>query len=368
MSSEIKMVNLVRQFKRYEQELTEAALTILRTGMFTLGRPVEDFERETESFLGGGCHTLGVASGTDAILIGLKALGVKHGDEVITSPFTFFATIEAIIHIGARPVFVDIDEETFNIDPAKIEAAITPKTTAIVPVHLYGHPADMKGIMEIAGKHNLKVLEDTAQAFGAEYNGKRVSTIGDAGSVSFFPGKNLGGAGDGGLIVFKDAEAREIARELRVHGEPRKYEHKRIGYTSRLDALQAAILSVKLKYYDGWNNIRAERVAQYNAHFSSLPVKTPVVKEGCTHIYHQYTLRVPERERFMAHLAERGIPCGIHYPKIMPELEPLAYLRFKAEDFPVALKASREVVSLPICPELLPEEVDTVAEAVKSFF
>ncbi|MGC9019532.1 MAG: DegT/DnrJ/EryC1/StrS family aminotransferase [Candidatus Bipolaricaulaceae bacterium] len=337
-------------------ELEEAFRRVMRSGQYILGPEVEAFEREAAAYLGVK-HAIGVNSGTDALVIALRALGVGPGDEVITTPFTFFATAEAISLVGATPVFVDIDPRTFNIDPDLIPPAITPRTKAILPVHLYGLPAEMDPILEIARSHGLKVLEDCAQAFGATYKGRKVGTLGDAGAFSFFPTKNLGGYGDGGLIATNSDEVADLARMLRAHGSRRKYHNERVGYNSRLDALQAAILRVKLPHVDAWNQARREVAQRYNELLKDLPgLVLPEVFEG--HVFHQYTVRVLKgrRDQVQKVLAEEGIGTMIYYPvpvHLLPVYKPLYGLLEGM--LPEAELASLEVLSFPLWPQMTPE-------------
>jgi len=340
-------------------EIDAAIKRVIDSGRFILGPEVSAFEEEVAEYLGVK-HAVGLNSGTDALVIGLRALGVGPGDEVITTPFTFFATAEAISLVGATPVFVDIDPRTFNIDPALIPAAITERTKAIVPVHLYGQAADMDPILAVAKEHGLKVLEDTAQAFGGEYRGKKLGTIGDAGAYSFFPTKNLGGFGDGGLLATNNNEVAELARMLRAHGAKKKYQNEILGYNSRLDAMQAAVLRVKLRHIDEFNTARRRLAATYSKRLSGLKsVLPPYEAEYGRHVYHQYTIRIlnGRRDKVAKELAERGIGTMIYYPipvhrlPIYDQPEGLA---------PEAEKAATEVLSLPIGPKLQTEIIETM--------
>jgi dTDP-4-amino-4,6-dideoxygalactose transaminase len=339
------------QLEELWDEIMAAIERVLRSGQFILGPEVEAFEREVAAYLGVK-HAIGVNSGTDALIIALHALGIGPGDEVITTPFTFFATAEAISRVGATPVFVDIDPRTFNINPALIEPAITPRTRAILPVHLYGHPADMDPIMEIARAYNLKVIEDAAQAIGAMYKGKKAGTIGDVGCFSFFPTKNLGAFGDGGLIATNDDEVAERARMLRVHGARRKYYHEVIGYNSRLDELQSAILRVKLSRTDQWNEARRQGARRYNEYLRDTPwVVTPYEAPWARHVYHQYTLRMVEgrRDKVRHFLYQNGINTIVYYPEPLHKLPP--YIRVDRH-LPESERAAYEVVSLPLWPNV----------------
>jgi dTDP-4-amino-4,6-dideoxygalactose transaminase len=341
-------------------ELEEAFRRVMRSGRYILGPEVEAFEKEVASYLGVK-HAIGVNSGTDALVIALRALGVGPGDEVITTPFTFFATAEAISLVGATPVFVDIDPRTFNINPDLIPSAITPRTKAILPVHLYGLPAEMDPILEIARSHGLKVLEDCAQAFGATYRGKKVGTLGDAGAFSFFPTKNLGGFGDGGLIATNSDEVAERARMLRAHGSRRKYYNERVGYNSRLDALQAAFLRVKLRHVDAWNEARRQVASRYNELLAGLPgLVLPEVSPG--HVFHQYTVRVlGGRDRVAEALAREGVGTMVYYPVPLHRLPVYAHM---GAALPEAERAAREVLSLPMGPFLTREQAHGVAVAL----
>ena len=332
-------------------EIQAAVRHVLKSGRFILGPEVEAFEREVAEYLGVK-HAIGVNSGTDALVIALRALGVGPGDEVITTPFTFFATAEAISLVGAKPVFVDIDPKTFNINPELIPPAITPRTKAILPVHLYGQAADMDPILALAKEHGLKVLEDVAQAFGGEYRGRKLGTLGDAGAFSFFPTKNLGAYGDGGLVATNDGRVAELARMLRAHGAKKKYHNEVLGYNSRLDAIQAAILRVKLPHIDVWNEARRRVARTYNELLRDVPgVKAPYEAPYAKHVYHQYTVRIAEgrRDEGRQKLAEAGIGTMVYYPVPVHQLPVYDY---PAGGFPEAERAAQEVLSLPMWPNL----------------
>lgn len=361
----VPFLDLTRQYRQIKAELDAAVLQVLESGQFILGSTVKQFEEAAANYCGTK-HAVGVASGTDALVLALRALGIGTGDEVITSPFTFFATAECVSQVGATPVFVDIEPDTFNLDPAAIEAAITPRTKAIIPVHLFGHCADMERISAMAEKHGLFVIEDAAQAWGATCNGKRAGGLGHVGCFSFFPTKNLACCGDGGLLTTNDDGIAERVRLLRTHGQAQRYEHVLLGYNSRLDALQAAILQVKLQYVDRWNALRRQHAQRYNELFASTPVVPPVEKPYAKHVYHQYTIRVPRRDAVEEALKKAGIGCMVYY-RVPLHLQPVyANLGYKAGSFPVAEQASRDVISLPIFPELTEEEVTCVAETVKA--
>lgn len=352
--AKIPVLDLTPEIEALWDELMAAIQGVLKSGQFIMGPNVKAFEQEVAAYLGVK-HAVGVNSGTDALTIALRAAGIGPGAEVITTPFTFFATAEAISQVGATPVFVDIDPKTFNINPDLIEPAITSRTRAILPVHLYGQAADMDPIMELAEKYNLKVIEDTAQAFGGEYKGRKLSTIGDAGCFSFFPSKNLGAFGDGGLIATNDDEIAEKARMLRVHGAKKKYYNEVVGYNSRLDELQAAILRVKLPHIDEWNEARRQAAKRYNELLKDVPgVVTPYEAPYAGHVYHQYTIRLPGgmRDKVKHFLADQGIGTMVYYPVPVHKLPVYAGYNYSLAE---AEKAAVDVLSLPIWPEIAKE-------------
>ena len=362
----IPFIDLSCQHRPLEAELERVFTEVLRGSQYILGPALTRFEKQMAR-LHGVRHAIGVASGTDALLLGLLGAGVRPGDEVITTPFTFVATAEVIEHAGARPVFVDIDAATFNLDPAQIEARLTERTRAIIPVHLYGQPAEMDPILDLARKHNLRVIEDAAQAHGAEYRGRRAGTLGDVACFSFYPGKNLGAYGDAGALVTNNAELAERARMLRDHGRRDKYEHLIVGYGYRLDALQAAILGAKLPHLDAWNARRRGIADYYTELFSNTDIVTPYVPPHITPVYHIYCIRAKNRDGLRQHLKARGIETGIHYP-IPLHLQPVyANLGYKVGDFPHAEKAASEIISLPMYPELTDAQVEGIVEAVREF-
>lgn len=360
----IQMVDLKKQIEGIREELIAAATEVLESAQYILGPRVKEFEQKVAEYCG-AAEAVGVASGTDALHLSIAALGIGKGDEVITTPFTFFSTVEAILYVGATPVFVDIDPETFNIDASRIEENISSKTRAILPVHLFGHPADMEAIGDIAKRHRLAVVEDCAQAFGASIGGKKAGSFGDAGCFSFYPSKNLGACGDGGLVTAHDASLVDSVRMLRNHGAKSSYEHARVGYNSRLDELQAAVLLVKLKRIDAYNELRRKNAKLYDGLMSG-KVACPVEKEDFTHVYHQYTIRSAERDELRKRLAEAGIASNVYYPVPMHLQEALKFLGHKRGDFENAERAAEEVLSLPMYPELEENEIAQVAEIVLS--
>lgn len=366
----VPLFDLTRQYQQLKTELDAAVLELLASGHYVLGPAVEEFEALAARELGVK-HAVGVANGTDALQIALRALKLQPGDEVITSPFSFYSAAEVTAELGGVPVFVDIEPDTFNLDPALIEAAITPRTRAIIPVHIFGHPAPEDEINRLAQKHGLKVIEDCAQAWGASLNGRMCGSLSDAGTFSFFPSKNLGACGEGGLISTDDDEIAALARSLRVHGQTRRYYYDEIGYNSRLHALQAAILRVKLPCAQKWNDARRHHAAHYAQLLQDTPLIVPAERAGARHVYHQYTLRVPrslDREAISAHLTQHGIGWAIYYPHplhLQPVFAPLGY---RPGQLPVAEEACREVLSLPVFPELEDAEVEQVGAALRCAF
>lgn len=362
----IPLVDLKAQYRSIQSDIDAAIRRVVENTSFILGKEVEAFERAFAQYCGAD-YCIGVSSGTAALHLALRAAGIGPGDEVITSPFTFVATAEAIWMAGARPVFVDIHPRYYAINPERIERAITSRTKAIMPVHLYGQPADMEPIMDIARRHTLVVIEDAAQAHGAEYRGRRTGTLGDIAGFSFYPGKNLGAYGDAGAVVTNNPELAERVRMLRDHGRRTKYEHEVLGYGERLDALQAAILAAKLPHLESWTERRRALSRQYNALLADAPVELPEEMPGTRMVYHIYTIRSPHRDALLKHLNSRGIGAGVHYP-IPLHLQPsLRYLGYQPGDFPEAEKASREVLSLPLYPEMTDEQQHAVVEAIRQF-
>jgi dTDP-4-amino-4,6-dideoxygalactose transaminase len=364
-SAKVPLLDLSPEITELWDELTSAIQGVMRNTAFIMGPNVKAFEAECAAYFGVK-HALGLNSGTDALILGAYALGIKPGDEVITTSFTFFATGEAISHFHATPIFVDIDPRTFNLDVAQVEAAITPRTKAILPVHLYGQSCDMDPLMHLAKKHGLAVLEDAAQAFGCEYKGRKVGSIGDAGCFSFFPSKNLGAFGDGGLLITNSDEIADSVRMMRVHGARKKYYNEAIGVNSRLDELQAAVLRVKLPHIDSWNDARRAAAGRYTDLLSGVDcVVTPLDSGFGKHVYHQYTIRVlnGKRDSVQARLAEDGIGSFVYYPVPMHKL-PV----YKELDVTVAGAelAAGEALSLPIWPSITAETQARVAESVKA--
>ncbi len=364
----IPFVDLKIQYAGIKTEIDAAIAEVISKTAFIGGAHLKSFEEAFANFCGAK-HCVGVGNGTDALFIALKALGLGAGDEVITAANSFIATSEAITMTGAKPVFVDINPATYNIAVDKIEAAVTPNTKAIIPVHLYGQPAQMDEILELAKKHGLKVVEDAAQAHGATYKGRTVGSIGDVACFSFYPGKNLGAYGDGGAVVTNNKELAVKVRMLANHGRIDKYDHEIEGVNSRLDGLQCAILSVKLKHLQKWSDQRRANAYLYNKHLEGTDLVTPVEIENVDAVYHLYIVRVKaqERQKLQEHLKANGIASGIHYPIALPNLKAYAYLNHSENDFPEATKASHEILSLPMFPELTEEQIIYIADKIKSF-
>jgi len=362
----VPLLDLTRQYAAIEPQVKDAIDDVLSTQHFILGPKVKQLEDKIAAFCGAK-YAVACASGSDALLLSLMALGVGYGDEVITTPFTFFATAGSVSRLGATPVFVDIDEETYNIDGDLIEAAVTDRTKAIIPVHLFGQCADMDWINSIAARHNLPVIEDAAQAIGALYNGRPAGSLATLGAFSFFPTKNLGAYGDGGIITTSDQDLYEKLSILRVHGSKPKYYHKVIGVNSRLDALQAAILLAKLPFLQEWNEARRSNASHYSGLLEGLPVITPTEDPDCRHIYNQYTIRLEHRDKLIEFLKEKGVGTEIYYPVPLHLQECYAGLGYAEGSLPVSEKAAREVVSLPIFPELTAEEREYVVKCITEF-
>ncbi|TNF55486.1 DegT/DnrJ/EryC1/StrS family aminotransferase [bacterium] len=359
------MLDLRAQSQELKYEIENALKEILESGHFVLGEHVKNLEQEVAAYHNVK-HAVSLASGTDSLHLCLKALGIKEGDEVITTPFTFIATAEAITYVGATPVFADIDKHTLNIDPLSIKEKITSKTRAIIPVHLFGYPADMQEIMNIAQQNNLGVIEDSAQAFGAKHRGKAVGSIGDTGCFSFYPSKNLGGYGDGGIMVTKSKEIYEKVMLYRNHGTTGPYKHSFIGYNSRLDEMQAAIIRIKLKKIDEYNQKRRDLAEIYTSILSKTGgvIQCPPESPDMYHVYHQYTVRVPRREEIQRVLKEHSISSVVYYPLPLHLQEAFKNLGYGEGDFPVCEAVAKDVLSLPMYPELDPGAARYVAETV----
>jgi dTDP-4-amino-4,6-dideoxygalactose transaminase len=359
----IPFVDLRAQYREIREEVEEAVARVLADAAYVLGSEVEHFESEFADYCG-AAHAVAVNSGTSALHLALLAAGVGPGDEVITSPFTFIATAAAVRYAGARPVFVDVDPRCYALDPARIEAAITPRTRALVPVHLYGHPADMDPILEIARRRALVVIEDAAQAHGAEYKGRRAGGLGDFGCFSFYPTKNLGACGEGGIVVTSDPERARLVRLLRDWGQTSKYRHDLLGFNYRMDGIQGAVLRIKLRRLEGWTEARRAHAARYDEELASSGVSTPVEMPWARHVYHAYTVRSRSRDSLRDALAECGIQSGIHYP-VPLHLQPVfADLGYGPGAFPHAEAAAREVLCLPIFPELPADAPERVAACI----
>lgn len=362
----LKMVDLHRQYVSLKPQIDAALTSVLSTAAFIRGEDVAAFEHEMAAYLGVR-HVVSCASGTDALQIAYMALGISAGDEVITTPFTFVATVEALVLLGARPVYVDIDPRTYNLDVGQLEACITPKTRAIVPVHLYGLMADMDPVLALAAHHRLPVIEDTAQAMGARYGGRLAGTLGDLGCFSFFPAKNLGCFGDGGALATNDDVLAQKCRLIANHGSHTRYVHETVGVNSRLDTVQAAVLRAKLPHLDAFNEGRRRVAAAYDEAFRPLGITTPYAPPGHHHVYQQYTIRSPQREALAKHLAVRGVPHAIHYPRPLHQQPAFSHLVPPGTRLPHAEAAAAEVLSLPMFPEMTVAEVGQVIDAVVSF-
>jgi len=358
----IPMVDLHRQYLSIQREIDSAIGKVLDQCQFILGPNVSELEKEIAAYHGDG-HAIGVANGTDALLLALQACGIGAGDEVITTPFTFIATAEVVGQLNAIPVFVDIDPVTFNIDVAQIEKKITGKTKAIVPVHLFGLPADMDPIMDLSRKYNVKVIEDCAQAFGAEYRGRKVGTIGDCGCFSFFPSKNLACYGDGGMVITREQSVADHIRVLRNHGSRIRYHHHTLGWNSRLDEIQAAILRIKLQKIDAFNNARRQAADLYRQFIKREGIIPPSEKAGCRHVYHQFTIRTAERELLAAALNKNGIASAIYYPVPLHKQEVFADMPASG-DLVNSELCAQDVLSLPIFPELREDEIRLISDII----
>ena len=382
----VPLLDLSAQYQTIRDEVRVAVDRVLESQQFVMGAEVQALEKEIAEY-SQTKFAIGCASGSDALLLALMSCEVSKDDEVITTPFSFFATASPIARLGARPVFADIDERTFNINPALVGEKITARTKAIMPVHLYGQCTEMDPLSKLAGSadisvggppasahHGISLIEDAAQAIGAEDAGRRAGSMGTIGCFSFYPSKNLGGAGDGGMLTTSDVEHAQRLRMLRLHGEERKYHHKIVGINSRLDALQAALLRVKLRHLDEWTDARQRKAQQYELMFDdaglSEEVETPLVRAGARHIFHQFVIRIrdAQRDALREHLRERGVGTDIYYPIPLHLQECFAYLGYKAGDFPIAERAAKETLALPVYPELTDEQQDYVVSAIAEFF
>ena len=363
----IPLLDLKSQYKTIRKDINTAIQVVLDKQIFIMGDEVRRLEERVARFCGTK-YGVGVNSGTDALILALKAFGVKEKDEVITTPFTFVATAEAIVHAGAKTVFVDIDPLTYNINPELIERKINRKTKAILPVHLYGLCAGMSQIMRIAKKYGLKVLEDCAQAIGSTYHGKKAGSIGNVGALSFFPSKNLGGFGDGGMVVTSNKHIADRVRLLRGHGSGKRYIHGIIGYNSRLDDLQAAVLNVKIRKLDKWLNARIKNAKYFNNSLKKYPLKLPVIPNGMKHTFHLYKMRTPLAAGLIDFLTKNDIDSRAYYPVPLHLQKCFKYLGYKHGDFPEAEKASKEVLNIPVYPELTEKEKKYIVGKIKQFF
>lgn len=360
---QVPLLDLKSQYAKIKKEVLAQINEVLDSQVCIGGPKVEEIEKKI-AMLSDCKFAVGVSSGTDALLISLMSLDIGSGDEVITTPFTFFATAGCIARLGARPVFVDIDPKTYNINPSLIEKAITKRTKAIMPVHLYGQMADMDPIMEIAKKHNLYVIEDAAQSIGSTYKGKKAGGIGTCGCFSFYPTKNLSGIGDGGMVVTNDERLAAKIKVMRDHGQNPTYYYNFVGGNFRLDAVQAAVILVKLPYLDEWSQARRKNAEYYNKRFAGTAVQTPYVRPDCVTVYHLYVIRAAKRDRLMEQLKKNGVGCGIYYPLPLHLQKCFGYLGLKQGDFPESEKAANEVLALPIYPELTDDMKDYVVETV----
>lgn len=363
----VPFLDLQIQYRSLRPEVDQAVATVLGNCNFILGKEVEEFERAFAEFLETG-FALGISSGLDALSLGLRALGVGPGDEVIIPANTFIASALAVTGVGATPVLVDMDPATFNIDPARIEAAVTPRTKAIMPVHLYGRTCDLDPILEIARLYDLRVIEDASQAHGARYKGQRVGTLGDIGCFSFYPGKNLGAYGDGGAVATPRRDLADRIARLRNYGQEKKYHHSEKGFNHRLDTIQAAVLNVKLKHLETWNQRRAEHAARYSALLKDIPgVITPELPEPGAHVFHLYVIRSERRDELQKFLAEKGVATIIHYPIPIHLQDAYRDLGHAPEDFPHTTKLAGEILSLPMFPELTDEQIEVTVAAIRAF-
>ncbi|MHC4557898.1 MAG: DegT/DnrJ/EryC1/StrS family aminotransferase [Planctomycetota bacterium] len=364
---QVPILDLKAQYAAIKDEVIQAISEVCESQHFALGPAVAEFEENIAAYCDSK-YAIGVSSGTDALLVSLMALEIKPGDEVITTPFTFFSTAGSIVRVGAKPVFVDVEPDSYNIDPSSIEEKITEKTRAIIPVHLFGQISKMKAITEIAQRHNLAVIEDAAQAIGASQDGIKAGNFGDCGCFSFYPTKNLGGFGDGGLVTTNTDTLAEKIRALRDHGQNPRYFYRVIGGNFRLDGIQGAVLNVKLKYLESWNEKRRQNTAFYDSIFAGSPVTIPKIDENNLSIYHQYTVTVPERDKLQKFLAENQIGSAVFYPKPLHLQDCFKELGYRQGDMPVAERLCNEVLSLPVYPELLQEQIEYIVKTTLKFY
>jgi len=363
----IPYLDLAAQMRPIRSEIEAALGRVLDHCSFCLGPEVRDFEQAFAAFCGVG-HAVGFNSGTSALHVALRLLDIGPGDEVITTPYTFIATSWAIHYVGARPVYVDIDDETFTLDPAAVERAVTPRTRAVLPVHLYGHPCDWDPLEAVCRRHGLPLVEDAAQAHGARYRGRSVGSLARMACFSFYPGKNLGAYGEGGALVTEDEALDRRARALREHGSTVRYYHDEVGYNYRMEGFQGAVLGVKLRHLDAWNEGRRRVAAQYQERLAGTPLRLPVEREWARSAWHLYVVRHPERDALKAHLESRRIGCALHYPLPL-HLQPcFRSLGYRAGDFPVAERAARECLSLPVYAELTTAQIDRITAAIRDYF
>ncbi len=362
----IDFANLQLQYQKYKKEIDENIQKVLNRSNYIMGEEIYKLEEELSEFCEAK-YAVACGSGTDALLLALLAIDIKPGDEVITTPFTFIATAETIAFLRAKPVFVDIDEETYNIDASKIEEKITPSTKAIIPVSLYGQPSDMDEINDVAEKYGLTVIEDAAQSFGATYKGKRSCNLSKIGCTSFFPAKPLGCYGDGGAVFTSDEDLAVKMKQLRVHGQDRRYHHKYIGMGARLDTIQAAVLLAKLPHYEDEISLREKVASKYSENLKNTSVITPKIKNDRKSVWAQYSIRVKDRDNLQSFLKEKGIPTAVHYPMPLHLQECFEYLGYKEGDFPIAERVSKEIMSLPMNPFLKSEEIQYITDSIKSF-
>lgn len=360
----VPLIDLRAQYREIGSEIDEAIKGVLESGQFVLGANTVALEEEVSAYLGVQ-YGVGVASGTDGLQLALRAFDVGPGDEVIVPSYTFFATVEAVIQVGAIPVFVDVDPQTFCLNVGDVEDLITSNTKAVIPVHLYGRTGDMASLLELARNHRFKVIEDNAQAFGSEYQEQKTASLGDVGCLSFFPSKNLGCYGDGGMVVTDDKEVADRVKLLRTHGWRKKYFPETVGYNSRLDELQAAVLRVKLEYIDKWNNDRRQLAGRYSTLLQGLDIQLPQDDPEVKHVYHLYVIQIKDRDRIQRSLKAAGVASAVYYPQPLHLAEPCHSLGFRRGDFPVAERASDETLAIPLYPGMSDEQINLVVTALK---